>query len=76
MTTRTTTSEPRLTTALGADGVLRAAVVIERDHTPAEGEELGRRIIQRAQERERQAAPEQRPAAASVRRARPHGVRR
>ncbi|MFK8910787.1 hypothetical protein [Streptomyces sp. YS-3] len=48
--TRTTTRELRITTALGADGVIGAAVVIERDHTPAEREELERRIVQRAQE--------------------------
>ncbi|MEU1077081.1 MULTISPECIES: hypothetical protein [unclassified Streptomyces] len=51
--TRPTTREPRITTALGADGVIGAAVVIERDHTPAQREELERWIIQRAQELQR-----------------------
>ncbi|MFF1481424.1 hypothetical protein ACFVYD_28395 [Streptomyces sp. NPDC058301] len=48
--TRTTTSGPRITTALGADGAIGAALVIERDCTPAQREELERRIIQRTQE--------------------------
>ncbi|MFK8912215.1 hypothetical protein, partial [Streptomyces sp. YS-3] len=48
--TRTTIGEPRMTTAIGADGVIGAAVVVERNYTPAQREELERRIIQRAHE--------------------------
>ncbi|WHM40889.1 hypothetical protein [Streptomyces sp. BPTC-684] len=46
----TDTAEPRLTTAISADGTIEWAIVQERQHTPAEYEDLEQKVIARGVE--------------------------